>query len=167
MDDLVCRSATEAAELVRTAQAASLELTEAPEARAYSWRLARSRHARLAAFRVGSSPGGAAAWQRYFEDFDVFLCPANFTAAFAHDRRPFDQRTIATPEGERPCADQPFWVAHASLPGLPALAMPIGSTRLGLPVGAQVIGPLYEDDTALSFAEMLAEHVDGYQWPPL
>ena len=26
-----------------------------------------------------------AAWRRYFEDVDVFLCPANFTAAFPHD----------------------------------------------------------------------------------
>lgn len=26
-----------------------------------------------------------AAWTRYFDDVDVFLCPANFTAAFPHD----------------------------------------------------------------------------------
>ena len=25
-----------------------------------------------------------AAWQRYFTDTDVFVCPANFTAAFPH-----------------------------------------------------------------------------------
>src|SRR5262249_40179391 len=33
-----------------------------------------------------------AAWQRYFGEIDVFLCPVNFTPAFAHDGRPFDQR---------------------------------------------------------------------------
>ena len=67
-----------------------------------------------------------AAWQRYFENFDVFLCPTNFTPAFAHDQRPFDERTITTPEGEQPYTNQPFWITHASLPGLPALVAPIG-----------------------------------------
>ena len=108
-----------------------------------------------------------AAWGRYFEQVDVFLCPANFTPAFPHDPRPFDQRTVATPEGERPYADQAFWVAHASLPGLPAVAAPVGRTPGGLPVGAQVIGPLHEDDTAITFAELLADQVGGYQPPPL
>ena len=108
-----------------------------------------------------------AAWGRYFEQVDVFLCPANFTPAFPHDPRPFDQRTVATPEGERPYADQAFWVAHASLPGLPAVAAPVGRTPGGLPVGAQVIGPLHEDDTAITFAELLADQVGGYQPPPM
>jgi amidase len=107
-----------------------------------------------------------AARTSYFEDVDVFLCPANFTPAFPHDTRPFEERTVATPEGDRPYADQAFWVSHASLPGLPALAAPIGRTPGGLPVGAQVLGPLYEDDTAISFAELLAEVVGGYEPPP-
>ena len=58
-----------------------------------------------------------AAWGRYFNDVDVFLCPANFTPAFPHDRRPFDERMITTPEGERSYNNQPFWISHASLPG--------------------------------------------------
>jgi amidase len=107
-----------------------------------------------------------AAWGRYFEEVDVFLCPANFTAAFPHDPRPFEARTIATPEGERPYADQAFWVAQASLPGLPAVAAPVGQTPGGLPVGAQVVGPLFEDDTAISFAGLLAEVAGGYRPPP-
>ena len=42
-----------------------------------------------------------AAWARHFRDVDVFLCPVNFTPAFRHDPRPFDQRTVSTSEGER------------------------------------------------------------------
>jgi amidase len=106
-----------------------------------------------------------AAWERYFDNVDVFLCPANFTAAFPHDSRPFEQRTITTPEGERPYEDQPFWISHASLPGLPAAVAPIGSTPSGLPIGAQIIGPLYQDDTALTFAELLGDLVGGYKPP--
>lgn len=113
-----------------------------------------------------------AAWGRYFDDVDVFLCPANFTPAFPHDPRPFEQRTITTPEGERPYENQPFWISHASLPGLPAVAAPIGRTPVGrtpggLPVGAQIVGPLYEDDTAITFAELLCDVIGGYEPPPV
>ena len=108
-----------------------------------------------------------AAWNRYFEHVDVFLCPANFTPAFPHDSRPFDERTIATPEGARPYGNQPFWISHASLPGLPAAVAPIGKTPGGLPVGVQIIGPIYEDDTPLTFAELLSQEVGGYERPPI
>ncbi len=108
-----------------------------------------------------------AAWSRYFEDIDAFVCPANFTPAFPHDSRPFEERTIVTPEGERPYDNQTFWISHASLPGLPAVVAPIGNTPGGLPVGAQIIGPLYEDDTPLVFAELLAEVVGGFESPPV
>jgi amidase len=108
-----------------------------------------------------------AAWSRYFDDVDVFVCPANFTPAFPHDSSPFSERTIATPEGERPYDNQAFWVSHAALAGLPAVSAPIGRTPAGLPVGAQIVGPLYEDDTALTFAELLADVVGGYEPPPI
>lgn len=86
-------------------------------------------------------------WQRYFEDVDVFLCPTSFTVAFPHG-----STTIAG----QPYETQVFWIAHASLTGHPALSMPIGRTPAGLPVGGQVIGPWHEDDTAITFAELLA-----------
>jgi len=109
-----------------------------------------------------------AAWNHYFDDVaDVFLCPVNFTPAFPHDARPFEERTITTPEGERPYYDQAFWISHASLPGLPAVAAPIGRTPGRLPVGAQIVGPLCEDDTAITFAELLGDVIGGYEPPPL
>ncbi|MEV6412470.1 amidase family protein [Kribbella sp. NPDC051718] len=92
-----------------------------------------------------------AAWQRYFEDIDVFLCPTSFTTAFPHDDRPFEERTI---DG-RPYDAQVFWISHASLTGLPAVSMPIPTS--GLPVGAQVISAFHEDDTAITFAELAAD----------
>jgi amidase len=116
--------------------------------------------------REGERMALRAAWARCFDDADVFLCPVNFTAAFPHDQRPFNERTIETPEGARRYDSQAFWVSHAAVPGLPAVAAPIGRTAEGLPVGIQVIGPLYEDDTALTFAELLAEIAGGYEPPP-
>ncbi len=108
-----------------------------------------------------------AAWNRYFNEIDVFLCPVSFTLAFPHDTRPFEERKIVTPEGERPYNDQSFWISHASLPGLPAMAAPVGRTPGGLPIGVQIVAPLYEDDTAITFAELLADVIGGYEPPPL
>ncbi|TDD18339.1 amidase [Kribbella turkmenica] len=99
-------------------------------------------------------------WQRYFEEVDVFLCPTSFTTAFPHDDRTFDDRTITTSYGEQRYDAQVFWIAHASLTGLPALSMPIGSAPAGLPVAAQVIGPWHEDDTPITFAELLAAELE-------
>lgn len=108
-----------------------------------------------------------AAWAHYFGDIDVFLCPVTFGTAFPHDHRPFEQRTIETADGVRDYADQPFWITHASLPGLPALSAPAGLSRAGLPVGIQVVGPMHEDDTALTFAELMADVIGGFTPPPL
>jgi amidase len=107
-----------------------------------------------------------AAWSRYFGQVDVFVCPTNFTVAFPHDARPLEERTIATAEGERSYAEQPFWIAHASLAGLPAVAGPLGRTPRGLPVGVQVVGPAFEDDTAITFAELLQDLTGAFQPPP-
>jgi amidase len=58
-------------------------------------------------------------------------------------------------------------VSHASLPGLPAVVAPIGRTPGELPVGAQLVGPLYEDNTAITFAELLGDVTGGYEPPPI
>lgn len=108
-----------------------------------------------------------ATWARYFEDIDIFLCPINFTTAFPHDDRPIDQRVITTDEGDRRYDEQTFWIAHASLPGLPAVAAPAGLSPTGLPVGLQIIGPRFEDDTAITFAELAADVIGGYTPPQI
>ena len=62
------------------------------------------------------------------------------------------ERTVAG----RPYTDQSFWIAHAALAGLPALSAPAGHSPDGLPIGLQIIAPRHEDNTALTFAELLA-----------
>jgi amidase len=103
------------------------------------------------------------AWERYFAEVDVFVCPTVFTAAFPHP----EDHVITTPEGERSYGELGFWITHASLAGLPALSAPIGHTPDGLPVGAQIVGPRHEDDTAITFAELAADVVGGFTPPPV
>ena len=109
-----------------------------------------------------------ARWQKYFESHDVFLMPTTFTAAFPHDHsEPIDKRILDTPEGKRPYVrDIPSWISLASLAGLPATVAPVGRTRAGLPVGMQIVAPMWEDATAIEFAARLADVIGGFAAPP-
>jgi amidase len=107
-----------------------------------------------------------AMWDRYFTSADVFLLPTTFTAAFQHDKTHPDHQMIPLPEG----GAQPGWhlldyVSPASLTGCPATAAPVGSSRSGLPVGLQIVGPYLEDATPIAFATLLAQEIGGFQPP--
>jgi len=108
-----------------------------------------------------------ALWQKYFESHDVFLLPAGFSAAFPHDHsQPIEQRVIQTREGPRPYLNTATWSCFATLAGLPATVAPIGRTIEGLPIGLQIVAPMWEDGTSIEFAELLAEVVGGFEAPP-
>ena len=108
-----------------------------------------------------------AVWQKYFEDHDVFLLPAGFSAALAHDHsRPIEQRVVETPDGRRQYLDTPLWTCFATLAGLPATVAPVGRTDAGLPVGIQIVAPMWEDGTSIEFAALLSEGLGGFTAPP-
>jgi len=108
-----------------------------------------------------------AQWQRYFDAHDVFLLPVAPTPAFPHDHGPMEKRTIETGGGPRPYAEAiPFWIAQPSLAGLPATVAPIGRTAAGLPVGIQIVAPMWEDGTSIEFADRLGDAIGGFTPPP-
>ena len=105
------------------------------------------------------------AWQPFFKDHDAFLMPVDFLPAFPHDHsEPGSARRLDTPEGKRRYWDQLFWVAFATVTGLPATVAPVGLTPTGLPVGIQIMGPWLEDATPIFVAEVL-EQTFGFQIP--
>jgi amidase len=108
-----------------------------------------------------------AMWQAYFKNHDVFLLPTTITAAFPHDHSEISRRMIDTPEGKRPYTQQvPFWIIFATLAGLPATVAPVGFTASGLPVGLQIIAPMWEDASAIEFTALLADRIGGFREPP-
>jgi amidase len=58
-----------------------------------------------------------------------------------------------------------IWAAPATLPGLPATALPIGRSPEGLPIGAQIIGPWLEDRTPIHLARLIEREFGGFQPP--
>jgi amidase len=96
-------------------------------------------------------------WARFFERFDVVLCPPAPVGAIRHDHRPdIHQRTIEVDGIARPYLDFLQWSALASGPGLPATAAPVGLGPDGLPRGVQIIAAIDEDLTAIAVAGMIA-----------
>jgi amidase len=109
-----------------------------------------------------------ARWATYFENHDVVLLPVTFTAAFLHDHSlPMGSRVVDTPEGKRPyLRDMSSWIGVATLAGLPATVAPVGRTAAGLPVGIQIVAPMWEDATSIEFAALLSNVVGRFVPPP-
>ncbi|AGL19754.1 amidase [Actinoplanes sp. N902-109] len=106
-------------------------------------------------------------WRRLFADFDAVVCPITPTPAFPHDHHPDPlERHIDIDGVEYPYFDQLVWAGLPTMPGLPATAIPAGRSPTGLPVGVQLIGPMFEDRTPLRLAELLEQHIGGFQPPP-
>ncbi|MEV4052019.1 amidase [Amycolatopsis sp. NPDC049688] len=108
------------------------------------------------------------AWRQVFTEFDAVACPVTPTPAFPHDHHPNPlERRIAIDGAEYPYFDQLVWAGLATMPGLPATAVPAGRSPEGLPVGVQLIGPMFEDRTPLRLAELLEEKMGGFQGGPV
>jgi amidase len=105
-------------------------------------------------------------WRELFAQFDVVVCPITPTPAFPHDTNPdMGSRRIDIDGVEYPFGDQLVWAGMATMPGLPATAVPAGRSPEGLPVGVQLVGPMFEDRTPLRLAELLEERIGGFVAP--
>jgi amidase len=107
------------------------------------------------------------AWDAFFEDYDLMLCPVAVTAAFPHDQAGLrHKRTIVVNNRQVPVVDQIFWAGYSGVTWLPSTAAPIGQTSDGLPVGVQIIGPQYRDYECIQFAKLLEKEYRGFEPPP-
>jgi amidase len=109
-----------------------------------------------------------AQWRELFKSFDAVICPVMPTPAYPHDHSA-DQETrrINIDGKDYVYPDQLAWPGIATLPGLPATAIPIGLSPEGLPVGVQIVGPWLEDRTPLKLAELIEREFGGFVPPPM
>ena len=77
------------------------------------------------------------AWDGFFDEWDVLLCPQMSTPAFPHDHRPFGQRTIDVDGTQRDYFEQLFWAGLASNAYLPETVFPNGLFARGCPSGSR------------------------------
>ena len=109
----------------------------------------------------------AEVWAELFDRVDVVLMPVLPTTALPHDPASGNDRQVIVNGRPFPYGDQFPWVQVPGALHLPVVAAPAGLARNGLPVGIQVVGPLYGDRTVIDVARRMADVVGGYQPPPI
>jgi len=106
-------------------------------------------------------------WHELFGSFDVVLFPPMPTPAFPQDESEDQEtRTIDIDGTAYRYEDQVVYASLATPTGLPATTAPLEISETGLPVGVQIIGPLFGDRTTIRFAELLEEQFGGFVPPP-
>ena len=105
------------------------------------------------------------AWDDFFEEWDVLVCPTAIDAAFPHTEGRFDERTLEIDGETVPYHHMVVYPMWAIFAGQPATAFPGGLDPRGLPLGLQAIGPYLEDRTTMRFAG-LVEEWNGFVPPP-
>ena len=94
-------------------------------------------------------------------EFPVLLCPACAVPAFRHGEREWtvEGQTVGYLEAMR-------YTQWFNLFAAPAAVVPVGKSAEGLPIGVQVAGRPFEDETVLAVAEAIDREF-GYQPPPI
>ncbi len=106
-------------------------------------------------------------WDKFFEDWDVLLCPAAASAAFPHDHEGERHDRFITVNGRQvPGTDQIFWAGYSGGFLLPSTVAPLGLTPQGLPSGVQIITRQYCDHTSIRFAELIEREYARFTPPP-
>ncbi len=107
------------------------------------------------------------AWAKFFESWDVLICPVAPVTAFPHtDESDWTRRFVSVNGKPVPDGADLFWAGLATVSHLPATAAPMGLARDGLPTGLQIIGAFGRDRTTIAVAKWLEKLIGGFIRPP-
>jgi len=103
------------------------------------------------------------AWEQFFDEWDVLLCPPSMVTAFPH----CETGTPLHVDGQ----EVAYWMvsAHGTLfnyTGHPAVVLPYKLDRDGLPIGVQMVGKRWDESRLLAMAKALSEVTGAFQRPP-
>lgn len=103
------------------------------------------------------------AFAELFEDVDLLIAPTRFSLPERADI-PFDETPAKRPE-ERGVGGG--LIEASNLCGLPGLTIPCGFVN-GLPIGLQIVGPPFSENTILAFGREFQNRTDFHkQHPPV
>jgi Asp-tRNA(Asn)/Glu-tRNA(Gln) amidotransferase A subunit family amidase len=103
----------------------------------------------------------------FMEQYPILLTVPFCTTAFPHGAQ---QLNINGVSYDRAAAAYPAigWTTlWASIAGLPAAVVPVGHDNEGLPVGVQIVGRAFDEQTVLALAGAVERELGGYQRPAL
>lgn len=103
------------------------------------------------------------AWERFFDEWDVLLCPPAMTTAFPH----CSAGSPLLVDGQQTI----YWLisAHGTLfnyTGHPAVVLPYTQDANGLPLGIQAVGKRWSESRLLAAAQAIATVSGPFRRPP-
>lgn len=102
-------------------------------------------------------------WETFFHQCDFFICPVSYDAAFTKQE---SWKPIKADDGTSLEYMQyvPYtYIINAT--GHPAITVPLGLNKKGLPIGIQIIGAYYSEPELLHLAKLLEPLVPVFQKP--
>jgi Asp-tRNA(Asn)/Glu-tRNA(Gln) amidotransferase A subunit family amidase len=96
------------------------------------------------------------------EEFPILLCPACAVPAFRHGEREWTVQGRKVEYLKAMSYSQWF-----NLLGNPAAVVPVGRSPEGLPIGVQVVGRPWEDESVLAVAAKIEDACGGFRRPPI
>lgn len=88
-----------------------------------------------------------------FKKVDVLIAPVSPTSAFKLGEKASDPLKMYLAD---------IYTSPANLAGIPGLAVPSGFNKLGLPLGFQLLGPRFSEQTLFTLGKMFQE-ITGYK----
>jgi amidase len=104
------------------------------------------------------------AWERFFTEWDIFLCPSGPVAAPCRSEKGLEVVGLIVAEDQLSLLDIPYNISPVS--GCPTIVIPVSHDSDGLPVGAQLLGKRWDDERLLAIAELISEIAGGFRRPP-
>ena len=105
-------------------------------------------------------------WQRFFNDWDIVICPQTATTAFPQDEGEYLGRKIIVDNIEQDYFQQVFWSGLVTVAHLPSTVFPTGLSQAGLPIGLQAVGAEFNDYITIDFTRLMAQEIGGFSPPP-
>ncbi len=96
-------------------------------------------------------------FDRAFEQVDVLLGPTAPTPAFRFGEKTADPLQMYLAD---------VYTISANLAGVPAISIPCGLSAEGLPIGLQLMGPLFSEERLLQVARLFEQETDWHQRRP-
>jgi amidase len=103
------------------------------------------------------------AWEQFFDQWDVLLCPPAVMTAFPH----CEPGSPLAVDGQ----EVAYWTVSAygalfNYTGHPAVVLPFTRDHAGLPIGIQLVGKRWSESRLLAVAAALAAVTGAFQRPP-
>ena len=92
-----------------------------------------------------------------FKEVDVLLGPTTPTPAFKLGEKTSDPLAMYLSD---------IYTITANLAGIPGLSVPCGQTKSGLPIGMQLLGPAFSEETLLRTARVFERETDWHEKRP-